>query len=680
MNVLFEEDGVFKTGTIMADNDTSLQVETPHGKRVKLKANTILLRYANPAASELLARAEQEAAALETDFLWEMCGDAEFGFAEFAQDYFGHPPSAIEATALLQGLQASPLHFHRKGRGRFRKAPPEILQAALAGAEKKRLQQEAITRMKDELLAGTLPAEFPPMLKQLLYRPDRNKLETKALEAACEASGMSVPRLMLKAGALPSSHDYLLGRFLFEYFPEGTGFPPVEAPAAPDDLPLADVQAFSIDDATTTEIDDALSLTPRDGGGWVVGIHIAAPCLGIKPGSAIDAIARTRLSTVYMPGNKITMLPDDLVEVFTLGAGSARPAVSLYVEVNSDYSLGGMRSCIERVPVAANLRHHDLEPVFNEETLANEFAGTPDFAFKRELSVLWEFATVLEAGRGKPSANQNAMDFNYYVDWEASTQDGPGQISIERRKRGSPLDKLVAELMILANSSWGKLLHEAGIPAIYRAQTGGRVRMTTAAAPHDGLGVDCYAWSTSPLRRYVDMCNQWQLVAHLRGEPAHFPTGSTELAVAMNDFDQTYKAYAEFQQGMERYWCLRWLRQNGLKEVSAKVLRENIVRLEDVPFVFKVHSLSNLNSGDRVQLSLEQFDLIDVELRAKYVATLPPLEQGGDTAEDEEIEAAELVLAGDDAAAASAAIVAETAAQERTDATPPASLAKDPAA
>ncbi|MDB5813725.1 MAG: ribonuclease [Rhodocyclales bacterium] len=666
MNVLFEEDGVFKTGTILADNDSSLQVETPHGKRVKLKASNVLLRYANPAASELLQRAEVEAATLETDFLWEMCGDAEFAFTEFAQDYFGHPPNAIEATALLQGLQASPIHFHRKGRGRFRKAPSEILQAALAGAEKKRLQQEAITRMKDALLDGKLPAEFEPMLPQLLYRPDRNKLETKALEAACEASGLSVPHLMLKAGALPSSYEFLLGRFLFEYFPEGTGFAPLPAPAVVAELPLAAVQAFSIDDATTTEIDDALSLTPRDDGGWTVGVHIAAPGLGIAPGSDIDAIARKRLSTVYMPGNKITMLPDDLVGIFTLGAGSARPAVSLYVEVNSDYSIAGMRSCIERVPVAANLRHHDIEPEFNEETLAD---GGPDFAFKRELTVLWEFACVLEAGRGKPSANQTMMDFNYYVDWNVQTQDGPGQISIERRKRGSPLDKLVAELMILANSSWGKLLHEAGIPAIYRAQSGGRVRMTTAAAPHDGLGVDCYAWSTSPLRRYVDMCNQWQLLAHLRGEAAPFAPGSAELAAAMNDFDITYKAYAEFQQGMERYWCLRWLRQAGNKEVSARVLRENIVRLEDVPFVFKVHSLPNLNNGDRVLLSLEQFDLIDVELRAKYVGTLPPLAQNVEIAGDEEGEAAALELVAADADDASTALdvsIESTPAQDAT--------------
>ncbi|MEN3113296.1 ribonuclease catalytic domain-containing protein [Uliginosibacterium paludis] len=636
MNVLFEEDGSFKTGTILADNDSSLQVETSTGKRVKLKSANVLLRFNAPAAGELLPKAEAEAAGMETDFLWEMCGEDEFAFAEFAADYFGHTPSAVEASAVLVKLFASPIHFHRKGRGRFRKAPPEILAAALAGAEKKRLQAEQVERMKTELLGGTLPAEFVPVLQQLLYKPDRNRLETKALEAASEESGQSVPRLMLKAGAIRSTHELHLGRFLFEYFPEGTAFPDLVAPPLPEDLPLAQVEAFSIDDATTTEIDDAFSLVAREGGGWTVGIHIAAPGLGIRPGCPIDAVARKRLSTVYMPGNKITMLPDGIVEAYTLGAGQARPALSLYVSLNADYSIAGMESRIERVPVAANLRHHDIEPVFNDETL---LSGLPDAPWMRELKVLWEFATVLEAGRGKPSSNQNMMDFNYYVDWSRETPDGPGHVTIEQRRRGSPLDKLVAELMILANSSWGKLLHEAGLPAIYRIQAGGRVRMSTAAGPHEGLGVDNYAWSSSPLRRYVDLCNQWQLIAHLRGDAAPFAPGSAELGAAMNDFDVTYNAYNDFQRGMERYWCLRWLRQEGVKDTPAKVLRENITRLEAVPFVFKLHSLpAGVNSNERIQIGIEKVDLIDVDLRGKYLATLAPLSTSEDGTGGEEEE------------------------------------------
>lgn len=636
MNVLFDEDGSFKTGTILTDNDSSLQVETATGKRVKLKAANVLLRFNAPSAGELLPKAEAEAAGMETEFLWEMCGEDEFAFTDFAADYFGHAPSPVESAAVLVKLFSAPIHFHRKGRGRFRKAPPEILAAALAGAEKKRLQQELVDRMKTELIAGSLPAEFVPVLQQLLYKPDRNRLETKALEAASEESGTSIPRLLLKAGALKSSHELHLGRFLFEYFPDGTAFPELAAPALADDLPLAQVQAFSIDDATTTEIDDAFSLMPREGGGWQLGIHIAAPGLGIRPGCPIDAVARRRLSTVYMPGNKITMLPDGVVEAYTLGAGQARPALSLYVSLNVDYSIAGMESRIERVPVSANLRHHDIEPLFNDETL---ISGLPDALWMAELKVLWEFATVLEAGRGKPSSNQNTMDFNYYVDWERTTQDGPGYVTIEQRRRGSPLDKLVAELMILANSSWGKLLHEAGLPAIYRIQAGGRVRMSTAAGPHEGLGVDNYAWSSSPLRRYVDLCNQWQLIAYLQGAEVPFPPGSAELGAAMNDFDVTYNAYNDFQRGMERYWCLRWLRQDGVKETSAKVLRENIVRLEAVPFVFKLHSLpAGVNAHDRVQLGIEKIDLIDIDLRGKYLATLPPLSMAGDGTGGEEEE------------------------------------------
>jgi exoribonuclease II len=632
MNLLFEEDGAFKTGTILTDNDASLQVETPHGKRLKLKSNHVLMRFAQPSAGELLERAEAEAEGLDTEFLWEVCSDDEFGFVEFAREYFGHEPSPVESAAVLLRLHAAPIYFHRKGRGRFRKAPAEILQAALIGLEKKRLQAAAVERMRDELLAGTLPEELKPLVRQLLYKPDRNRLETKALEAACAENGKSPARLLLDCGALASSHELHFDRFLFEYFPSGTAFPAVELPTEAGELPRADVRAFSIDDAATTEIDDAFSVTPT-ATGWQVGIHIAAPGLGFGRESGLDNIARQRLSTVYMPGNKITMLPEDIVGRFTLGEGRDCPALSLYLHVSRDLIVTGNESRIERVPVVANLRHHDIEPVFNETTLGED---GPDFPWKAELTLLWELASVLEAGRGKPAANQNMVDYNFSVDWNAVTEDGPGRIEIGRRARGSPLDKLVAELMIAANSTWGKALADAGIPALYRAQTGGKVRMTTAAAPHEGLGVDCYAWSSSPLRRYVDLVNQWQLIAWMQGTPPAFPPKSAELLAAMRDFELTYAAYAEFQRGMERYWCVRWLRQAGHPQVSARVLRESLVRLENIPLIVKVPSMPTLPPGTRVQLAIDSTDLIDVEVRATYLETLAESSGGVIEMEDEQ--------------------------------------------
>jgi exoribonuclease-2 len=483
--------------------------------------------------------------------------------------------------------------------------------------------------MVEELKGGQLPVEFTPVLPQLIYKPDRNRNETKALEAACGETGKSAARLLFDCGALPSTHDYHLGRFLFEFFPEskgGTGFPPFSAPSEPIDLPLAAVAAFSVDDAHTTEIDDAFSVTAKPDGGWHIGIHIAAPGLGFSPDSDLGRIARERLSTVYMPGRKITMLPEDVVEHFTLAADHTVAAVSLYLDVAADYRLLGHETRMERVPIVANLRHHDIEPVFNEATLAG---GLPDFPYRDELKLLWEFAQVLEAGRGKPSDNGTRKDYNFTVDWEADSgiaaEPGKGFVTIGERARGSPLDTLVAELMIVANATWGAMLRDAGIPALYRVQTAGKVRMSTVAAPHEGLGVECYAWSSSPLRRYCDLLNQWQLIALLQDEPPPFPPKSADLLAAMRDFELTYAAYAEFQRGMERYWCLRWLLQQGANATLAHVLRESLVRLDVIPLVLRVPSLPELPRGARVQLGIEGIDLLEAELRPRYLELAPEL-------------------------------------------------------
>lgn len=619
MFVLYEEDGAFKAGTILADNDATLQVENTHGKRVKLKRAHVLMEFREPGPSELLARAEAEAEGLDVEFLWEVCGEDEFAFADFAAEYQGRTPTAVEAAALLLRLHSAPIWFHRKGRGRFRKAPADILQAALAGLEKKRQQAAAIEHMRAELVAGRLPPELAALLPQALYRPDRNRPEIKALEAACVDSGLSAARLLLACGALASSYDFHYNRFLFEHFPEGTAFPALEVPVLPTALPRAEVAAFSIDDASTTEIDDAFSVTPRAEGGWRIGIHIAAPALGFARGSTLDAVARRRLSTVYMPGNKITMLPDEIVQTFTLGEGRDCPAVSLYLDITPGLAIVGEESRVELVPIVANLRHHDIEPVFNDDTVHN---GGPDFQWKRELTLLWDLATVLEAGRGKAAGNEDRIDFGFSVDWTEETADGPGRVSIGRRLRGSPMDKLVAELMIYANMTWGKLLDRSGIPGLYRAQGGGKVRMTTVAAPHEGLGVDCYAWSSSPLRRYVDLVNQWQIISVLQDTPPAFAPKSAELMAAMRDFELTYAEYAEFQRGMERYWCLRWLRQHGRGEVEATVLRENVVRLAEIPLVIRVPSMPLQMPGSRVKLVVERTDLLDVEVEARFVQTL----------------------------------------------------------
>jgi exoribonuclease II len=628
MNVLFEEDGGFKAGTIMADNDSSLQVEMPTGKRSKIKAATVLLRFATPSAAHLLEQATPLAGEIEADFLWECVSDGEFSFLDFARDYYGHEPAPVEATAVLLALHAAPVYFHRKGKGRFRKAPADILAAALANLEKKRQQALAMEGWLAELKAFRLPPEIGALTDALLYDPDRNRPETKAFETACAETGLSAAQLLFRCGAIRSAYHLHYKRFLHEQFPKGTAFPLLDAPALPATLPKSDVRAFSIDDANTTEIDDALSVTWLPGLGTRIGIHIAAPGLAIAHGSPLDGVARARLSTVYMPGNKITMLPDAVVQNYTLAGGVDCPAVSLYLTVNDQFEVLSHESCVEIVHIAENLRHHDVEPWFNAETVGGPL---PDKPFARELLHLWHFANACEGRRGKPSAVQGINDYNFEIVGELGDPDAC-RVEISERKRGSPLDKLVAELMIVANSTWGGLLAEKNIACLYRAQTQGKVRMTTSPLPHEGLGVPQYAWMTSPLRRYCDLVNQWQLIACLRGNPPPFPQKSAELFAAMRDFELTYAAYAEFQRLMERYWCLRWLQQHGITEIDATVRREQLVKLDHLPLVLRIPSApADLTPGQKLRLSVENIDLLGPEAEMRFLALLDaavPVEAG----------------------------------------------------
>ncbi|MDP3412002.1 MAG: RNB domain-containing ribonuclease, partial [Polaromonas sp.] len=332
--------------------------------------------------------------------------------------------------------------------------------------------------------------------------------------------------LLQQAGAIASPYQFHWKRFLFENFPKGTAFPAVQAPPVRDELPqAADVQAFSIDDSSTTEIDDALSVRGLGSGTVTLGIHIAAPGLAVQPGSPIDLLGRARLSTVYMPGYKLTMLPDEVVQSYTLQEGRNCPALSLYVTLDeATLAVSGTATKLEQVPIAANLRHDKLDAVFTEEFFeaAAASGATPsDVPWGVELCFLHRLARHLKAQReivrGKPE-NFNRPDYNFSLDSPSGQEpEGNEKVSISIRKRGAPLDLIVAEAMILANSTWGNWLADCGVPGIYRSQAslapGVKVRMGTKALPHAGIGVKSYAWATSPLRRYTDLVNQWQIIA-----------------------------------------------------------------------------------------------------------------------------------------------------------------------
>ena len=651
MYALFEDAGKFLAGRVLSEADASMQVELDSGKRVKVKAANVLLKFAQPQPAELMASAQALSKDIDLDLAWEFAPDAEFGFADLARDYFEAAAGVEKQAAALFRLFEAPHYFRRLGKGQFRKAPEEIVKAALLGIERKKQVAAQIDAWAGELVAGTCPAPVREQLYKILFRPDKNAPEYKAVVEAARRSQQAPLALLTEAGAIDSPYQFHWRRFLYENFPKGTAFPPLQAPAIKEELPLAAVQAFSIDDSQTTEIDDAISVQGLGSGTITVGIHIAAPGLAIQPGDAVDQIGRSRLSTVYMPGYKVTMLPDALVQTYTLQAGRDCPALSLYVTLDeATLEIKGHESRIERVRIAHNLRHDQLDSVVTEPWLQdpsfnheNEPQPLPEL--REQLSFLYCLAKDLKAKRevvrGKPETF-NRPDYNFrLVGNDGAEPQGCETVQISTRQRGAPLDLIVAEAMILANSTWGSWMSELGVPGIYRSQAslapGVKVRMGTKALPHAGIGVKSYAWSSSPLRRYVDLVNQWQIIACVQhGKTAAlvapFKPKDASLFSIISSFDEAYSAYNGYQGGMERFWTLKYLQQNGINELEASVFKDNMVRADTLPLVLPVMGGQNLPRGARVRVRLGDMDLITLDISGTVVERLDtPMTATGET-------------------------------------------------
>jgi exoribonuclease-2 len=657
MFALFEEAGKFQAGRVLSEAEVSSQIELESGKRVKVKAANVLLKFEKPAPADLIRQAQLLAEGIELELAWEFAPDEEFGFADLARDYFSDKASLEQQAAALFKLFEAPHYFRRAGKGRFRKAPAEILQQALVAIEKKKQVQQQIAAWAAELGAGSCPAPIREQLFKILFRPDKNAPEYKAVVDASRATHTAPLDLLQKAGAIDSPYQFHWKRFLFDNFPKGTAFPPLPAPPIQDDLPLASVQAFSVDDSQTTEIDDALSVQGLGTGTVTVDIHIAAPALALQPGAPIDQVARQRLSTVYMPGYKITMLPDEVVQAYTLLEGRDCPAVSLYVVFDeATLEVKSSQTKLERVPIVANLRHDQLDTVVTAQWLddpAFEHQGDPEPVnhLREPLTFLYRLARHLKAQRevvrGKPE-NFNRPDYNFkLVGNNGAEPTGEEEVRITIRQRGSPLDLMVAEAMILANSTWGSWLSELGVPGIYRSQAsmapGVKVRMGTKALPHAGIGVKSYAWSTSPLRRYTDLVNQWQIIAGARhgrtaALAAPFKPKDAELFSIISGFDSAYSAYNGYQAGMERFWTLKYIEQQGITELVATVFKEGLVRADDLPLVLPIMGGSDLPRGAKVRVQLGEVDEITLDVKGTVIERLdvePQPEAAEEESEDE---------------------------------------------
>ena len=370
-NVFYEEEGDFKVGAVLADNVTSLQVEAPHGKRSKVKAANVLVRFEGGGLGGFHGRG---AASSPTAWTSISCGNAAARTSSPSTRWRATTSAArpwpSSPPALLVKLHGAPMYFYKKGKGRYKAAPPDGARrrrsprsSASAGRRSRRPATSA------QLTEGKLPPEFAPMLDRLLYAPDRqlDRVEgARGGERRSEAHA-GAPDRALRRRCRPRATTTSTAS-CSSIFRAARRFRPARAAPGRTTCRSRRRTAFSIDDVTTTEIDDAFSVTPLCRTATLsVGIHIAAPALGIAPGSPVDAAARERLSTVYFPGRQ---------DHHAAGGGDRRatrsarhrdpPALSLYVEIAPDFGIVSTATRVERVAIAANLRHDALEDVVHE--------------------------------------------------------------------------------------------------------------------------------------------------------------------------------------------------------------------------------------------------------------------------------------------------------------------------
>jgi len=322
---------------------------------------------------------------------------------------------------------------------------------------------------------------------------------------------------------------------------------------------LTSLPLMTIDGQATLDFDDALSIERLADGEVRIGIHIADVAHFVRKADPIDEQARERASSIYMPDQKIPMLPPELAEgLCSLKAGQTRPAISTLVRLSPSLDILDYEIVASLVSVKQQRVYHDVNLLMDDSP---------------ELALLHKVAQRFRRRRFDAGAVQISLpEINV---WMAAD----GSLNVSRTSRESPARMLVAELMIMANWLMAKFLVSKAIPAIFRTQPEPRERLyrndegslfqnwmqrrllsrfvlDSQPGKHSGLGVDAYVTATSPIRKYFDLVTQRQVRAALGLEP---PYRLEDIDNIIQSLEEPMGSVGRIQYGRHRYWLLKYL-------------------------------------------------------------------------------------------------------------------------
>ena len=599
----------YKLATVLESHKNHSQVELFDDKiKKKIKSSQIIFTITEDIKKfnhELQATIPQ----IDIPLLSELINENEKNSLEILSSiYFGDDATLSQKTALLFQLANSNIEFHNYQDGSFSKCSNEEQQQRLLSFNKQKQAQEQYQYYRslfvDAINNNTKLDNLDIDVFKTLHKPDKHSAIYKALHHLAIEYKLTPLEIFHKVGLVNDLAEFFIASFIRD----NPFIIAEDTKQAIDTKALSqrfDLKVFSIDDSNTTEIDDAFSVEITDNG-YIIGIHIAAPALD----TSLNEAVANNISTIYYPSNKITMLPMNIINKYSLWEQTSTPVVSIFFTLDSELNILEYTSSLNMVKIDANLRIEELENLFNQENLEIEHG----YPYESELKLLYKFACILEEKRGKPSVNNLFTDysFNFVAD----------KIEIKPRIRGNPIDKLVSELMILANCSWGRMLTNSFIPAIYRVkQPNYPVKMTLSPDSHTGLNVDYYTWSTSPLRRSADFINQKQIISMVNKSKDFYTVSDHALCEVVDNFDTKYTKYIDFQNKMERYWSLKYLIQEEISEIEGTFLYKSTVSLSGVPIQIDVTNFSTPKpKGTKLRLKIYNINLSTMNFDFKIIS------------------------------------------------------------
>lgn len=620
---------------------------------------------------ELRARIESHADGIDLKALWELLDDHDAGDLDWRElaEFVVSPDDPLALAGVLAALWDGSVYFRErrggtKGGGTFARRDPESVEALLRQQDREREKRRAEQTFLDWVAArltqpgrptepdsAAPPADGQPLLALLhglaLYGEGYEKrADAVRLLRQTGFEGRGQPwhvafDLLVRLGVWHPNQELSLLRYHIPMrFSEqtmqaaaslppfaATDLDPTEREGCED---LTDMETFTIDDEDTCEIDDALSLTERDGVP-VIGIHIADAGHFARPGSLLDKSALARGTSLYLPSGTFPMLPPLVGEdKASLRAGALRPALSFFVRVAPTGQIQPLRITRSLVRVTRRLSYAEADRLMDDGGVAGygpTLCHLADLANKRRVQRLAHGAILIDADEVKVKA-------------------AGGHVSLSLLSHASPARALVSECMIMANEAAARYCQTHDLPALYssqappddplpdRSELPSRrsfvhavrrlmqpARLGTTPEAHAALGVPVYTQATSPLRRYTDLQMHHQIKHHLACGVALFSHGQLQVVAASAQAAIVDARRCERES--TRYWELRLLEGQRGRTVDAEVVRIQhrrlLIELDETLLVVPLNNAPALPLGTPVRVIIDRVDARRDALAVKFV-------------------------------------------------------------